>query len=326
MHACVVDGVCIGTLTLQFNLSLTRLSLNLSAYRADRQTIEQSSNQTALQISQTLQITILKTTPLSRTNTTTPTMADPFEVRMKFTSLLSHLNASTNSALKTAHYALRHSAFAEDLHSCILEQLERNNLNSRANIMYFLPALCDAAKAQNELTYVRMMERDILRIVDLVAPPQGGGAANVRVVRSVLKGLEGRGFLQQQTVGELEEFITGRDAAGAPESPPMAGGGGAEDGTPSMARNTPASVREPWAAPAVKLDKRQVEQRIEEDRERHKRAREGIWAIRQSSNDLGDDAEKDKLWAETSDMEDDDYEMVKEEADQRKECLSFEKA
>ena len=253
-------------------------------------------------------------------------MADPFEVRMKFTSLLHHLNASTNSALKTAHYALKHSAFAEDLHSCILEQLERNNLNSRANIMYFLPALCDAAKAQNELTYVRMMERDILRIVDLVAPPQGGGAANVRVVRSVLKGLEGRGFLQQQTVGELEEFIAGRDAAGAPESPPLAGGGGRDDGTPSAARNTPASVREPWSAHPVKLDKRQVEQRIEEDRERHKRAREGIWAIKQNSNDLGDDAEKHKLWEETSDMEEDDYEMAKEEADQRKQCLSFEKA
>lgn len=250
-------------------------------------------------------------------------MADPFEVRMKFTSLLHHLNASTNSALKTAHYALKHSPFAEDLHSCILEQLERNNLNSRANIMYFLPALCDAAKAQNELTYVRMMERDILRIVDLVAPPEGGGAANVRVVRSVLKGLEGRGFLQGQTVGELEEFIAGRDAAGAPPSPP--GLGEQEDGTPSVARNTPASVREPWAAPAVKLDKRQVEQRIEEDRERHKRAREGIWAIRQLSGDLGDDVEREKVWEETSDMEDDDYEMAKEEADQRAECLRFEK-
>jgi CTD kinase subunit gamma len=106
----------------------------------------------------------------------------------------------------------------------------------------------------------------------------------------------------------------------------MAGDGGQDGGSQSVARNTPASVREPWAAPPVKLDKRQVEQRIEEDRERHKRAREGIWAIRQTSNDLGDDAEKDKLWEETSDMEDDDYEMAKEEADQRKECLSFEKA
>lgn len=252
-------------------------------------------------------------------------MADPFEVRMKFTSLLHHLNASTNSALKTAHYALKHSPFAEDLHSCILEQLERNNLNSRANIMYFLPALCDAAKAHNEMTYVRMMERDILRIVDLVAPPEGGGAANVRVVRSVLKGLEGRGFLQGQTVGELEEFIAGRDAAGAPPSPNNHNQLD-ENGTPTVARNTPASVREPWSAPAVKLDKRQIEQRIEEDRERHKRAREGIWAIRQrSANELGEDAEMGKVWDETSDMEDDDYEMAKEEAEQREECLRFEK-
>ncbi|KAM0716222.1 hypothetical protein Q7P37_007667 [Cladosporium fusiforme] len=252
-------------------------------------------------------------------------MADPFEVRMRFTSLLHHLNASTNSALKTAHYALKHSPFAEDLHSCILEQLERNNLNSRANIMYFLPALCDAAKAQNELTYVRMMERDILRIVDLVAPAEGGGAANVRVVKSVLKGLEGRGFLQAQTVGELEEFISGRDASGAPASPHTATANNTSEHTPSQARNTPASVKDVSSTPAIKLDKRQVEQRIEEDRERHKRAREGIWAIKQMLNDPGEDAEKDKMWDETSDMEDDDYELAKEEADQRRECLDFER-
>jgi hypothetical protein len=29
----------------------------------------------------------------------------------------------------------------------------------------------------------------------------------------------------------------------------------------------------------VRLDKRQIEQRIEEDRERHKRLRESIWAV-----------------------------------------------
>lgn len=52
-------------------------------------------------------------------------MADPFEVRMRFTSQLLHLNASTNSAQKAAHYALKYRDMHEDLHSCILEQLER---------------------------------------------------------------------------------------------------------------------------------------------------------------------------------------------------------
>lgn len=52
-------------------------------------------------------------------------MADPFEVRMRFTSQLLHLNASANSAQKAAHYALKYRDMHEDLHSCILEQLER---------------------------------------------------------------------------------------------------------------------------------------------------------------------------------------------------------
>ena len=52
-------------------------------------------------------------------------MADPFEVRMRFTSQLQHLNASINSSQKAAHYALKYRDMDEDLHSCILEQLER---------------------------------------------------------------------------------------------------------------------------------------------------------------------------------------------------------
>lgn len=52
-------------------------------------------------------------------------MADPFEVRMRFTSQLQHLNASVASAQKAAQYALRYKDMDEDLHSCILEQLER---------------------------------------------------------------------------------------------------------------------------------------------------------------------------------------------------------
>jgi CTD kinase subunit gamma len=52
-------------------------------------------------------------------------MADPFEVRMRFTSQLQGLNASVNSAQKAAQYALRYKEMDEDLHSCILEQVER---------------------------------------------------------------------------------------------------------------------------------------------------------------------------------------------------------
>lgn len=52
-------------------------------------------------------------------------MADPFEVRMRFTTQLQHLSASFTSSQKAANYALKHRDMGEDLHSCILEQLER---------------------------------------------------------------------------------------------------------------------------------------------------------------------------------------------------------
>lgn len=55
-------------------------------------------------------------------------MADPFEVRMKFSHQLQHLNASVTSAQKAAQYALRYKDMDEDLHSCILEQIERVSL------------------------------------------------------------------------------------------------------------------------------------------------------------------------------------------------------
>jgi CTD kinase subunit gamma len=52
-------------------------------------------------------------------------MADPFEVRMRFTSMLQHMNASVTSAQKAAAYAVKYREMDEDLHSCILEQLDR---------------------------------------------------------------------------------------------------------------------------------------------------------------------------------------------------------
>ena len=65
------------------------------------------------------------------------------------------------------------------------------------SILAAVRPLCDAAKAQGEPGYVRMMERDIGRIIDLVAPDDGSGAANVKVVRKVLQ------QLQQNTAAAL---------------------------------------------------------------------------------------------------------------------------
>lgn len=58
-------------------------------------------------------------------------------------------------------------------------------MNTRANIMYFLEHLLEMASKERQNQYVRMMQRDIIRVVDAVCPEDGSGAANVKVVRRV---------------------------------------------------------------------------------------------------------------------------------------------
>jgi len=240
-------------------------------------------------------------------------MADPFEVRMRFTSLLQHLNASVTSAQKAAYYALKHRDMDEDLHSCILEQLERNNLNLRANIMFFVEQLCDMAAREEYPDFIRMIERDILKIVDLVAPDDGAGAANVKIVRKVLKGMEEKMYLKSATVRELEECVKDRDQVGLGDGDVVVD---AEENTSPMMLEADVKGGTPRNKSITgigRLDKRQIEQRIEEDRERHKRLRESIWAV-----DTDGDKEFDRLWDETSDFNDDDLILAKEEAEERR--------
>ncbi len=58
-------------------------------------------------------------------------------------------------------------------------------MNNRANIMYFIEHLCDMAQREDHLEFVRMVQRDILKVIDAVAPEDGSGAANVKVVKKV---------------------------------------------------------------------------------------------------------------------------------------------
>jgi CTD kinase subunit gamma len=191
-------------------------------------------------------------------------------------------------------------------------------MNNRANIMYFIEHLCDMAARENHHDYVRMMQRDILRVVDAVAPEDGSGAANVKVVRKVLQGLQAKQFLLAQTVSEIEECLKERDTLpdAVALSSPLNGDdvdmGGIDGGS---LKNTP---REKPKANGnyVRLDKKQIEQRIEEDRERHKRLREHIWAVPLG----GEGREFEKMWEETSQLGEDDYILYEEESEERKEA------
>lgn len=246
-------------------------------------------------------------------------MADPFEVRMRFTTLLTHLSASATASIKAAHYALKHRDMDEDLHSCILENLERgNNMNNRANIMYFLEHHADInTKDGGHEAYVEMIKRDIRRIVDAVA--QSG--ANVKVVRRVVTGLGEKGVLAPGIRAEIESGLKEKEERlgrllGDEDGKP---GGDkdamdtAADGAADSQRATPKSSSQHWKPNGVsKMDKRAIEQRIEEDRERNKRLRESVWAV---TGD--DDQELDKMWVEGSPLGQDERVIAGEEAEER---------
>lgn len=245
----------------------------------------------------------------------TTKMADPFEVRMKFSHQLQHLNASVTSAQKAAQYALRYKDMDEDLHSCILEQIERTNMNTRANIMYFIEHFLEMAQKDGHVDYVRMIQRDIIRVVDAVAPDDGSGAANVKVVRRVLQGLQSKAFLLPQTVTEINEVLKERETSNMDvvmSSPVNSTNPGLGDMPPSQTIPKPGSTPRP-----PRPDKKQIEQRIEEDRERHKRLRESIWAVPTEPAD----AEMWKMWEETSDLGEDDLIMAREEEEERLRCV-----
>lgn len=182
-------------------------------------------------------------------------------------------------------------------------------MNNRANIMYFIEHLCDVAQRENHPEFVRMVQRDILRVIDAVAPADGTGAANVKVVRRVLTGLQQKSVLQAETVTELEECLKERDTSSMNGTSTNGAGGDAVMATPfGSGRNGVA-----------RLDKRQIEQRIEEDRERHKRLRESIWAV-----NANDDNEFERMWEDGSDVASDDFAAAEEDREERRLAVEYE--
>jgi CTD kinase subunit gamma len=181
--------------------------------------------------------------------------------------------------------------------------------------MYFIEHFLELANKDGHVSYVRMMQRDIIRVVDAVAPEDGSGVANVKVVRKVLHGLRQKNFLEAQTVTEIEDVLKERETTShdiSMSSPVDGDHGDLGDMPPSQ---TIPRAGKP-GAPPPRPDKKQIEQRIEEDRERHKRLRESIWAIPAQPN-----AERDKLWEETSDLGDDDHLLGEEEFEEREKAI-----
>lgn len=123
----------------------------------------------------------------------------------------------------------------------------------------------------------------------------------------MLQGLQGKGYLESQAVSQIEDVIKERET-NADDLGLASPNGDVDMLDVPPSQTIPKSSKR--NTQPTRLDKRQIEQRIEEDRERHKRERESIWAVPK-----GENAEQNKLWEETSDFGEDDDRLIHEEED-----------
>lgn len=128
----------------------------------------------------------------------------------------------------------------------------------------------------------------------------------------VLQGLQQKSILQPEIVTEIEGCLKERDTVAEHEALTPIDANGHQE----RPQNQASSVKVNGVS---RPDKRQIEQRIEEDRERHKRLRESIWAI----GDEGDE-EFERLWDDVSDIGEDDYIAAEEDAAERRQALGVE--
>ncbi|KAK9454712.1 CTD kinase subunit gamma CTK3-domain-containing protein [Dipodascopsis uninucleata] len=210
---------------------------------------------------------------------------DSFEARLTFIELLRRLNASIQSATKCAHFALKYQDMCEDLYSCIIEELEKTSLNARINILFFLETLCDNCMRAGFTDYVDMVNRDLWEILDKVVPPAQGALANVALARQALENFKQKGLINEDRISDTERLLLERE---------------------KLVSKDEFQVRRELPS----FSKEEILRRMEEDRERHKRMRENIWVI-----PPGDALQLEfaSAWETTSDLDDDDFDLIREE-------------
>ncbi|KAF8589510.1 hypothetical protein K439DRAFT_1383407 [Ramaria rubella] len=255
---------------------------------------------------------------------------DPFEVRMQFLAQLKRLTASQQSIQKIVTFALKYfSRCGEDLWDCIVEECQKGSTNTRINILYLLDSLCETSLASRSSSsggtfYVDYVTKDLAKIVELVVPDGRAGLLNLMsTTQGVLESWRTKRVIDPTKVDEVLVRLDRRK---------------------ELIHDLP-SINEHFPTP-------EVQKRIEEDRERHKRLRERRWVqpstraplpprlasfyplsssyltpstsdgkgaptapptLEATADDFGIDVEFENAWETTSDWNEDDDEAAQEE-------------
>lgn len=275
---------------------------------------------------------------------------------------------SQQSIQKVVSFAVKHfPPCGEDIWDCIVEETSRasyplgvpvlcgvysflqGSINSRINVLYFLDSLCEASllvksHSRSEKSrainsnglYVQFISRDLDRIIQSIVPEGKQGLPNLvstkqvyntlycafqnfnkYVLFKILENWRSKRYVDPQKIDDILSLLDARPKT-----------------TTTSESNTAATT-----SPAKQsLSRNEVNKRIEQDRERHKRLRERRWVqptlhnpvsfqppqlacfypqteLGEGQEELALDIEFENDWETTSDWNEDDDEAIKEEAD-----------
>ena len=255
---------------------------------------------------------------------------DPFQVRLRFVSSLHRVNASLPTIQKALSFLVEHgTTMHSELWECIMDECKAGSINRRINILFLIDSIFtdETLSPHIRSLFRRYLERDLYTLFDLAVPEGRWDALlNVAAVSKIIAAWKARFVLDRSTLDDLQVMLDVRKASLYALSPDR--------------RNL------------TLLPPNDMQRRIEEDRERHKRLRERSWILpptafshqslfgtrpeqldftyltrqqpaspRQQSQDSdGDriwntqDLDFSQMWEETSDFNDDDIEIIEEHA------------
>lgn len=253
---------------------------------------------------------------------------DPFQVRLRFVSTLHRVNASLPTIQKALSYIVEHGpSMHSELWECIIDQFRSGSINRRINLLFLIDSIfTDETLSPSVRSLFRpYLERDLYTLIDLAVPENRWDAVlNLAAVEKIISTWKTRFILTRSPLDDISTMLEVRKTALYSLSP---------------------SQRSQTILPP-----NDMQRRIEEDRERHKRLRERAWILpptafshttlfgtrpeqldptyltrKQSASprEKKEDTDGDRIWTtqdldfsamweETSDFNDDDEEELRE--------------
>ena len=219
---------------------------------------------------------------------------DPFEVCLAWSQMLKRMTASQQVINKAATFAIKHVDLREEIYRELMDAFHHpsTSVNTTLNLLYLMDALLPLSLKQQTTatsnnssedhgTYHHWIGRDLGALMQAAVPDGPKGVVNLRPTLLIVQQWFDKGYFAfnkdyQRVLQDWLDKIQGRLQQ--------------EEG--------PATAMVAERSQGLSgLSHQEILRRMEEDRERHKRVKEGAWLRTYATSGDLDDGEFEDGWA-----------------------------